>query len=92
MTLKKAQAKSKSTLRAAAIEYERRSGIAPKVAALGEGASAEEIFKLARRYGIPIRQDSHLAKRLSKNKVASAISEEDFDPVARLFVDLGILD
>ncbi len=78
-------------LTACALGYQRGSGRSPQISAKGYGANAKEIFSLARRYGIPIRQDNSLAESLSSLQLCEEIPEDHFEQVARLFVDVGIL-
>jgi flagellar biosynthesis protein len=50
-------------LRAIALEYDGEN--APTVTAVGEGAIAEEILRIAKEHNIPLKEDALLAELLS---------------------------
>jgi len=52
------------TLRAIALQYDGEN--APTVTATGEGAIAEEIIRIAKEHGVPLREDAILAAFLSE--------------------------
>ena len=52
------------TLRAIALQYDGEN--APTVTASGEGVIAEEIIRIAREHGVPLREDAMLAAFLSE--------------------------
>lgn len=55
---------SNETLRAIALKYDGEN--APTVTASGEGAIAEEIIRIAKEHGVPLREDAILAAFLSE--------------------------
>ncbi len=52
--------KPKRPLQAVALRYAPREDEAPRLTAKGRGHIAEKIVELARRHGVPIRQDRNL--------------------------------
>jgi len=61
----------KETLRAIALQYDGEN--APTVTASGEGAIAEEIIRVAREHGVPLREDVMLAALLSELELGEEI-------------------
>ncbi|MDC9725903.1 MAG: EscU/YscU/HrcU family type III secretion system export apparatus switch protein [Gammaproteobacteria bacterium] len=59
------------TLRAIALQYDGEN--APIVTASGEGAIAEEIIRVAREHGVPLREDVMLAALLSELELGEDI-------------------
>lgn len=59
------------TLRAIALQYDGEN--APTVTATGEGAIAEEIIRVAREHGVPLREDVMLAALLSELELGEEI-------------------
>lgn len=55
---------SNEPMRAIALKYDGEN--APTVTASGEGELAEEIIRIAREHGIPLREDSIMAALLSE--------------------------
>ncbi len=60
-------------LRAIALKYDGEN--APVVAATGEGKIAEEIIRIAREHGIPLREDAMLAELLSELELGEEIPQ-----------------
>lgn len=58
-------------LRAIALKYDGDN--APTVTAGGEGAIAEEIIRIAREHGVPLRQDGMLAALLGELELGEEI-------------------
>lgn len=58
-------------LRAIALEYDGEN--APIVTAMGEGEIAEEIIRIAREHGVPLREDVKLATLLSELELGEEI-------------------
>lgn len=58
-------------LRAVALKYDGDN--APTVTASGEGAIAEEIIRVAREHGVPLRQDGTLAALLGELELGEEI-------------------
>lgn len=64
---------SNKPLRAIALEYDGEN--APVVTASGEGKIAEEIIRIAREHGIPLREDAMLAELLSELELGEEIPQ-----------------
>jgi flagellar biosynthesis protein len=58
-------------IRAVALQYDGEN--APVVTASGEGALAEEIIRIAREHGVPLREDVMLAALLSELELGEEI-------------------
>ncbi len=74
-------AKRKKTV---AVRYERGKDNAPKVTAKGQGELAEKILELARKNGIPIREDKALLDALYVMEINEEIPEELYQAVAEV--------
>lgn len=69
-------------LKAIALQYD---GInAPTVTAMGEGAIAEEIVRIAREHGVPLREDASLAALLSDLELGDEIPERLYRIIAEV--------
>jgi len=62
----KGEEKKKPTPKAVALRYIPEKDRAPKVTAKGSGLLAEKIIQLAKKHGIPIREDAALVQVLSQ--------------------------
>jgi len=71
-----------SEKKAVALKYEPEKDQAPRVVAKGRGRLAELILEVARKHGIPIRQDSALVEALSKVELSAEIPPELYEAVA----------
>ena len=69
---------------AVALEYRPIDGHAPRVVAKGKGSVAEKILELARKAGVPIREDPMLVSLLSHLDVDQEIPPEAYKVVAEL--------
>jgi|GEM_PF-3269036 len=69
---------------AIALSYDAQSGDAPRVAASGKGAVAEQILALAFANGVKVREDPDLAELLATVDVDSIIPLEAFAAVAEI--------
>ncbi len=69
---------------AVALKYNPLKDGAPKVSAKGDGAVAENIIELAKKHGIPIKDDPDLVEVLSKLKIEDEIPSEVYVVVAEL--------
>ena len=70
---------------AVALRYDPTEGNpAPRVVATGQGYMAEEILRVARENGIPLRQDPALATALETLDVGAQIPPELFQAVAEV--------
>jgi flagellar biosynthesis protein len=74
--------------RAVAIEYDVESGAAPHVSASGQGPIAEEILRLARAAGVPVREDPDLVEVLGRLEVGTLIPPELYLVVAEILAHL----
>jgi flagellar biosynthesis protein len=70
--------------RAAALRYERTAAAAPRILAHGRGATAEQILELARRHGVPVREDRDLVELLCACDIGDEIPVELYGAVAEL--------
>lgn len=73
-----------SPRRAIALRYRPDEGSAPRVTAKGSGELAERILAMARKHGIPIREDKELVQVLSHLDIDEEISPELYRVVAEL--------
>jgi flagellar biosynthesis protein len=71
---------------ACALRYDRERDNAPRLTAKGWGKIAERIIAEARKAGIPLREDTILARLLSAVEIAGEIPEELYRPVAAVLV------
>ncbi len=69
---------------AVALKYNPQKDGAPKLSAKGTGAVAENIIDLAKKHGIPIKDDPDLVEVLSKLKIEDEIPSEVYVVVAEL--------
>lgn len=76
----------KETAVAAAIEYDDGKDPAPRVTARGRGAAAEKIIALAKKHGVPIKEDPALAQILSRLDIDEQIPVELYKAVAEILV------
>ncbi len=67
---------------AVGLEYDTQGAAAPTVSAKGEFLSADEIVKIAQRYGVPVIERPSLAKALLPLEVEEQIPEDLFEAVA----------
>ena len=70
--------------KAAAIRYEQGVDSAPRLIAKGKGAVADRILEIARRHGIPIRQDRDLVQVLASLDLYQEIPPELYKAVAEI--------
>jgi len=69
---------------AAALKYDSKRDPAPKVIARGRGSIAEKIIELAKKHGVPIKEDPALAQILSLLDIDEQISPELYKAVAEI--------
>ncbi len=79
--------------RAVGIEYQAREkgtpgGAAPAVNVTAEHMHADQVVALAHRYGIPVREDSGLARMLGELELDQSIPAELFEAVATVLAEL----
>lgn len=68
--------------KAVALKYEPEKDRAPRVVAKGRGRLAELILELARKHGVPIKEDSALVEALSRVELEAEIPPELYEAVA----------
>jgi flagellar biosynthesis protein len=71
--------------KAAALRYDKDKENAPRVVAKGEGATAENIIKIAELHNLPIRKDEDLIELLSKVELDKEVPEALYRAVAEVF-------
>jgi len=76
----------KEAVVAAAIEYDGKKDPAPRVTARGRGVAAEKIIGLAKKHGVPIKEDPALAQILSRLDIDEQIPVELYKAVAEILV------
>ncbi len=74
--------------RAVALRYDAVNDAAPKVVAKGKGYTAEAILALAKKNGVPVRQDPNLVQVLSRLKIDQEIPPEVYRAVAAILAFL----
>lgn len=74
----------KKTLLAAALKYDGKKDAAPRVTARGRGVIAGKIIELARKNGVPIKNDPALVQILSKLDIDEQIPTEIYKAVAEI--------
>ena len=78
-------------LRVVALRHDRergRAAAAPSVVARGEGEVGRRILELARRHGVPVREDRDLLELLATCSLGDEIPTELFGAVAELLAYL----
>ncbi len=73
---------SETPLKAIALEYDGEN--APIVTAAGEGDIAEEIIRIAKEHGVPLRQDASLTALLSELELGDEIPEHLYRIIAEV--------
>lgn len=69
---------------AAAIQYDPDKDAAPRVTAKGKGYVADKIIELAKKHGIPIKNDPGLVEILSRLDIDEQIPIEVYRAVAEI--------
>ena len=69
---------------AVALRYRPDKDTAPRVAAKGSGLIAEKIIELARKHGIPVKDDPDLLEVLSKLEIEEEVPPTVYVAVAEL--------
>ena len=69
---------------AVALRYRPDKDSAPRVAAKGSGLVAEKIIELARKHGIPVKDDPDLLEVLSKLEIEEEVPPTVYVAVAEL--------
>jgi flagellar biosynthesis protein len=73
---------------AVGLEYEEGRPSAPNLSVKGERLSADEIVRIARRYGVPVVEKPVLAQVLTKLEVDDEIPNDLFEAVAAVMAGL----
>lgn len=76
--------KQDQTKKAVALKYDGKEDIAPRIKAKGVGVVAEKIIELAKKHGVPIKDDPDLVEILSQLEIDEAIPPEIYVVVAEL--------
>jgi flagellar biosynthesis protein len=71
---------------AAAIQYDAKRDIAPRVTAKGKGEIAEKIIELARKNNVPIKEDPALVQVLYQLDLDANIPPELYKAIAEVLV------
>jgi len=74
--------------KAVALRYDPARDSAPKVVAKGQGALAERILALAKKNGVPVREDRALVGVLSRMKVDQEIPPQLYQAIATILAFL----
>jgi flagellar biosynthesis protein len=82
-------ADSPNQKRAVALRYDPARDGAPRVVAKGKGQTAEQILALARKNGVPVREDPTLVQVLSRLKLDQEIPPEVYRAVAAILAFLA---
>jgi len=70
--------------KAAALKYNPKEDVAPKVVAKGSGWLAEKILEVAKEHRVPLKQDSQLVEVLSAIDLNREIPPELYKAVAEI--------
>ncbi|MFO1036628.1 MAG: EscU/YscU/HrcU family type III secretion system export apparatus switch protein [Geminicoccaceae bacterium] len=73
---------------AVALGHDRSSPAPPRVLAAGVGDVAERILQVAREHGVPVREDSSLARSLAEVEVGAHVPPELWTAVATVLAFL----
>ena len=76
--------KKKTIKKAVALKYKPLEDKAPKVTAKGAGVVAEKIIALAKKHGIPVKDDPDLVEVLSKLDIEAEIPAGVYVAVAEI--------
>ncbi|MCB0353130.1 MAG: EscU/YscU/HrcU family type III secretion system export apparatus switch protein [Bdellovibrionales bacterium] len=68
--------------RAVGLEYRAKDEQAPTVSIKGDAVSADQVVRIARRFGVPVVEEPELARALSLLQEEEEIPEELFEAVA----------
>jgi len=83
---------AKRNRQAAALRYAQGKDAAPRLMAKGKGSVADRILEIARRNGIPIREDRELVQVLASLDLYREIPPELYKAVAEILVFLYSLN
>ena len=71
--------------KASALRYRANEDNAPKVVAKGERYIAQEIIRIAKKNGIPIKKDEDMVELLSKIEINQEIPPNMYKAIAEVF-------
>ncbi len=71
------------------LEYEENGEAAPRLGVKGENLIADEVVKVARRFGIPVVEKADLAKSLTALELEEEIPESLYQAVAVILNEIG---
>ncbi len=83
---------TKESRRAAALRYAQGKDAAPRLVAKGRGLVADRILEIARRHGIPIREDRELVQVLASLDLYQEIPPDLYKAVAEILAFLYALN
>ncbi|QOY51907.1 EscU/YscU/HrcU family type III secretion system export apparatus switch protein [Candidatus Sulfurimonas baltica] len=72
--------------KAAALEYDKKSGSAPKVTASGKGTIAQSIIAKAKEFDVPIFANEALVNSLVDLEIDKEIPSELYQAIADVFI------
>jgi flagellar biosynthesis protein len=75
-------------LKAVALRYKAGEDAAPRIAAKGQGITADKILQLAKQHNIPIREDRNLLQMLSTLDLDQEIPPSVYRAVAEILAFL----
>jgi flagellar biosynthesis protein len=81
-------AKSSIYKKAVGLRYQAGKTDAPELSVKGQQHVADEIVKVARRYGVPVVEDATMAKALHAFEIDEVIPEKLYEAVAILLANL----
>jgi flagellar biosynthesis protein len=84
--------KSSNYFQAFALGFPDGSDAPPALTARGEYGLADEIVRIARRYGIPVVEKDEIAQSLAPLEIDQRIPPELFEVAAALLVEVGAID
>ena len=76
--------KQRSTDIAVSLHFDPARMRAPQISALAERLRVGDMLRFARRYGIPLEENSELAERLCELGEQAEVPEEYYDEIATL--------
>ncbi len=79
---------SRPEIKAAALQYEPGTDLAPVVVASGYGATAEKIIGIAEKSGIPVYRDDSVSSMLCMLDVGKSIPAELYGIIAKVYCSL----
>lgn len=82
----------KKRAKVSALRYREGEDRAPRLVAKGQGQVAEKILEIARRHGIPIREDAGLVEVLSVLDLREEIPPELYKAVAEILAFIFLLN